>query len=127
MAWWKEGIGIQKNLKISDSCNPYPKHLFWEKDGMIYLGIPALTNVRLIICLLKDEEVTVPDFVTSIDRCAFQCCDKLRKLTISNKVIFCCYDKQNEYSSNSKLDAMKPLESITKYDIPDFNFPITIL
>ena len=49
----------------------------------LYFGIPRLTTVCLVFCFTKDEEYTVPSFVTNVKRDAFTSCKNLRKLRLS--------------------------------------------
>ena len=70
-------------VEISTSENPIPETMFWTMGESLYFGIPRLTSVCLMFCFTKDEEYTVPSFVTNVKRDAFTSCKNLRKLRLS--------------------------------------------
>ncbi len=70
-------------VEISTSENPIPETMFWTMGDSLYFGIPRLTSVCLMFCFTKDEEYTVPSFVTNVKRDAFTSCKNLRKLRLS--------------------------------------------
>lgn len=70
-------------VEISTSENPIPETMFWTMGESLYFGIPRLTSVCLMFCFTKDEEYTVPSFVTNVKRDAFTSCKNLRSLRLS--------------------------------------------
>ena len=70
-------------VEISTSENPVPETMFWTMGESLYFGIPRLTSVCLMFCFTKDEEYTVPSFVTNVKRDAFTSCKNLRTLRLS--------------------------------------------
>lgn len=70
-------------VEISTSENPIPETMFWTMGESLYFGIPRLTSVCLMFCFTKDEEYTVPSFVTNVKRDAFTSCKNLRTLRLS--------------------------------------------
>lgn len=70
-------------VDISLSEKPYPESRFWTTDDTLYYGVPRLTSVCLVFCFSKNQEYTIPSFVTNIKREAFSSCQSLRKLRLS--------------------------------------------
>lgn len=70
-------------VEISTSENPIPETMFWTMGESLYFGIPRLTSVCLMFCFTKDEEYTVPSFVTNVKRDAFTSCKNLHTLRLS--------------------------------------------
>ena len=55
----------------------------WTMEDALFFGIPRLTTVCLMFCFSKDNEYTIPSFVTNIKRDAFTSCKNLRTLRLS--------------------------------------------
>ena len=74
-------------IDITKSECPCPESLFWTKGDSLYFGIPRLTSVCLIFCFTKEEEYTIPSFVTNVKRDAFTSCPNLRTLRLSPYIL----------------------------------------
>lgn len=76
----------------SEDCNPeeseypYPENIFWVYNNALYSRIPRLSNTSLVLCLSKEEEFTIPDFVFEVKQYAFTTCKNLRRLRLSPKL-----------------------------------------
>ena len=70
----------------SESEYPYPASKFWFENDSLFEGVPRLTAVTLVVCLAKEEEFTVPSFVTRVKPSAFSLCKNLKRLRIGAKV-----------------------------------------
>ena len=77
---WEE---YGEKVDFSNSENPYPESLFWAMGDSLYFGIPRLSSVCLMFCFAKNEEYTIPSFVTNVKRDAFTSCRNLRTLRLS--------------------------------------------
>lgn len=71
----------------SISENPYPASKFWCMGEAMYFGIPRLSSVCLMVCFTKQDEFTIPDFVTSVKQEAFRSCRQLHTLKLSPHII----------------------------------------
>ena len=80
--YWEE----HKDCKPEESEYPYPENIYWVYDNAVYSRIPRLSNTALILCLSKEEEFTIPDFVFEVKQYAFTTCKNLRRLRLSPKL-----------------------------------------
>ncbi|MBQ6064700.1 MAG: leucine-rich repeat domain-containing protein [Prevotella sp.] len=87
IAWrhkdWEEHA---KTVKPEDSECPYPENIYWSDGKAVYVNIPRLSNVVLVLCLSKEEEFTIPDFVAEVKQFAFTTCKKLHRLRLSPRL-----------------------------------------
>ncbi len=77
---WKE---YAEKVDITTSEKPVPESMFWTMEDALFFGIPRLTTVCLMFCFSKDNEYTIPSFVTNIKRDAFTSCKNMRTLRLS--------------------------------------------
>lgn len=82
-------------VNISNSENPIPNSKFWTMGDTLYFGIPRLSDVWLLFCFSKEQEYTIPSFVTEVKREAFTSCKNLRTLRLSPNL------KSNDFSNVS--------------------------
>ncbi len=72
-----------KDVRPEDSEYPYPENYYWTYNNALYTNVPRLSNACLVLCLSKDEEFTIPDFVTEVKQYAFTTCKRLKRLHLS--------------------------------------------
>lgn len=84
---WEENA---EKVDISTSENPIPGKMFWTMGDALYFGIPRLTNVCLMFCFTKEEEFTIPSYVTNVKRDAFTSCRNLTSLWLSPYIKTSC-------------------------------------
>lgn len=80
---WEE---FADGVDINTSEMPYPESMFWTLGDTLYFGIPRLTTVCLVFSFSKEDEFTIPSFVTNIKSGAFWICDNLRTLRLAPNV-----------------------------------------
>ena len=94
--YWEE---YSDDFKPEDSEYPYPENIFWFYNNALYSGIPRLSNTSLILCLSKEEEFTIPDFVFEVKQYAFTTCKNLKRLRLSPKL----HPKANDWDERSYI------------------------
>ena len=80
--WEKYG----EEVMAIESDYPIPECLYWTYNNALYTNIPRLSNVCLVLCLAKEEEFTIPDFVVEVKQYAFTTCKNLKRLHLSPKL-----------------------------------------
>lgn len=82
----KEWTEYADKVDTNESEMPYPESPFWTMGDTLYFGIPRLTTVCLVFCFSKENEFTIPCFVTNIKRGAFMVCENLRTLHLAPNI-----------------------------------------